>query len=65
MPRPRRPRAAAKPKGFADMTEAELQALDGERRRAVELERAQLVADAQRDADAAAQVRAAAERDGT
>lgn len=55
MPRPRSTRRAApKAKGFADMTEAELQALDGERRRAIELERAQLVQDAQAAADAAA-----------
>ena len=57
MARPRR-RTAPQDKSFADLTEAELLALDGERRRRVEDERAQLVADAQRAADNAAKERA-------
>lgn len=62
MPRGR-PRSAPKTKGFADMTEVELQALEGERRRAVELERAALVAEAQDAANIARELREVAARE--
>lgn len=59
--RPRKTEPGAK--SFADLTEAELQALEGEARRRVELERAQLVADAQDAANIARELRETAARE--